>query len=282
MMRILFKTLLRTTVLGSAFTALALGGAALLVGPDRVGAMVGQWSDFATAKIDENLDDPAVLKRRLDHVASKYPEQIKVVREDLAELRQEMERLKREQLISERVVTLIDEDLERLTPAVAQAEASGMNRATSRLALVAVNGDLLSERRLKGRLSDIRRERSARAQTAVDAAHNYEILASREKHFAETLEKLEVEEAELRSKIVQLTNEIENVARTERLIEMLEEREATLRSVERFEIESLDGLRSALDRRRLEQEARLDQLSAEESVTSYETIARETLSSTTH
>lgn len=267
----LFKKLFRTAVVGAALTAAVVGGTAMVVGPDRVGAMFDQVSTDVKARFDANLDDPVVLKRRLQHVSEKYPEQIAIVRADLQDLRAEMERLEQERRISDRVVELIDEDLAQLVPAVERAADAG----GARLAAVSFDGEVMSARRARIRATEIQRERSARARTAEDAAHNLELLGAQEQHFVEYLEKLEADEAELNAKIAQLTGEIENVARTDRLIEMLEEREATLRSCERFEIESLDGLYAAIERKRIEQEARLDRLTAGAELKSYEQMAAE-------
>jgi len=78
--------------------------------------------------------------------------------------------------------------------------------------------------------------------------------------------------------VVQLENEVESIARNERLIAMLEARQRTLESAERFKVGSLDQLTGVLERKRTEQEAELDRLAAGVEAASYEDLAERELS----
>ena len=65
---------------------------------------------------------------------------------------------------------------------------------------------------------------------------------------------------------------MESIARNERLIAMLEARQRTLESAERFKVGSLDQLTGVLERKRTEQEAELDRLAAGVEAASYEDL----------
>ena len=54
---------------------------------------------------------------------------------------------------------------------------------------------------------------------------------------------------------------------------MLEAREATLESIKRFEVESLDGLTAVLERKRIEQTHRLEAIGASVESKSYAELA---------
>ena len=71
---------------------------------------------------------------------------------------------------------------------------------------------------------------------------------------------------------------MESIARNERLISMLEARQRTLESAERFKVGSLDQLTGALERKWTEQEAELDRLAAGVDAASYVDLAERELS----
>lgn len=275
----LFKSLFRTAVIGTALAGAVVGGTAMVVGPQRVGAMVEQVKADVTDRFDANLDDPTVLRRKLNEVAQKYPRQIAQVQRDLIDIREESVRLQREREISNRVVALIDRDLAELGPALDDARASAMATG-ARLAAVPVRweGGQMSARRATIRINEIERERGARAAAAADAAESLLHLSAQEDHFVETLGRLQDEQAELNAKIGQIESEIATVARTERLIKMLEAREATLENIKRFEVESLDGLTAILERKRMEQTHRLEAIGATVESKSYAELAEAQLS----
>ncbi len=272
----LFKTLFRTAVIGTALTAAVVGGTAMIVGPERVGAMAEQVTGHIESHFDANLDDPVVLRRQLAEVKRQYPTRIKAVRQDLASLQEETRRLTREKAISERVVALVDLDLSRLTPALQEARAQ-LTSTGVKQAAIAFDGEVMSLRRANSKAREIERTRLAHAATAADAEHNLKYLGAQEERFQALLLQLEEEQAQLSAQLVQLENEVESIARNERLIKMLAARQATLESAERFKVGSLDHVTGLLERKRAEQEAELDQLAAGVEATSYEDIAVEQL-----
>lgn len=75
-MRFIFKTLFRTAVIGTALSAAVLGGTAMIVGPERVGALADQVTSRIETHVDANLEDPVVLRRQLEKVRRQYPERI--------------------------------------------------------------------------------------------------------------------------------------------------------------------------------------------------------------
>ena len=265
----LFKTLFRTAVIGAALTAAVAGGTAMIVGPDRVGAFADQVKGEITSTFDDNLDDPTVLRRNLRNIEKQYPDRIKTVRGDLYELRQEMTRLQREKGLSEKMVQLIDADLDELRPVLAEI-TEAREEGHARLVSVVLNDDVMSYRRAKAKVTEIERLRAARLATAADAEHQLKYLVSQEDRFEELLGRLEEEQAELAAQIVQLENEIESVERNENLIKMLEERQQTLDEAEKFGVRSLEQFAGALERKRMQQEAELDRLFSGVETQSYE------------
>lgn len=276
-MRFIFKTLFRTAVIGTALSAAVLGGTAMIVGPERVGAMADQVTSQIETHFDASLDDPVVLRRQLEKVRRQYPERIKTVRRDLASLQDEVRRLEHERAVSARVVEMVDKDLALIGPALEQAKAQLASNGP-RLAAIEFDGEIMSLRRARTKAREIERTRTAHAARAADAEHNLKYLQTQESRFIGLLEQLEEEQATLSAQVVQLENEVESIARNERLIAMLEARQRTLESAERFKVGSLDQLTGVLERKRTEQEAELDRLAAGVEAASYEDLAERELS----
>lgn len=276
-MRFIFKTLFRTAVIGTALSAAVLGGTAMIVGPERVGAMADQVTSQIETHFDASLDDPVVLRRQLEKVRRQYPERIKTVRRDLASLQDEVRRLEHERAVSARVVEMVDKDLALIGPALEQAKAQLASNGP-RLAAIEFDGEIMSLRRARTKAREIERTRTAHAARAADAEHNLKYLQTQESRFIGLLEQLEEEQATLSAQVIQLENEVESIARNERLIAMLEARQRTLESAERFKVGSLDQLTGVLERKRTEQEAELDRLAAGVEAASYEDLAERELS----
>ncbi len=276
-MRFIFKTLFRTAVIGTALSAAVLGGTAMIVGPERVGAMAEQVTNQIETHFDDSLDDPVVLRRQLEKVRRQYPERIKTVRRDLASLQDEVRRLEHERAVSARVVEMVDKDLALIGPALEDAKAQLASNGP-RQAVVEFDGEIMSLRRARTKAREIERTRTAHAARAADAGHNLKYLQTQESRFLGLLEQLEEEQATLSAQVIQLENEVESIARNERLIAMLEARQRTLESAERFKVGSLDQLTGVLERKRTEQEAELDRLAAGVEAASYEDLAERELS----
>ena len=270
-MRCHFKGLVRTTLFGAVLLAAIAGGAALVVGPARVEAALYQATGRIEQFVDQRIDDPVALRRKLADLEQRYPERIQHVRRDLGELNQEIARVQREQAVSQRVVELVDQALAARAPAVREAQELTGGRAA--LAAVAFDDEVLSLGRAKSKLSQIERTRAAHVARAADAAHNLKYLRQQEGRFHELLEQLESEHVQLTTQLVQLEREVESIARNERLIELLKRRQRTLDDHSRYEAVSLGQITAELARIKTEQEARLDQLAATRELTSYEDLA---------
>lgn len=276
-MRCLFKGLFRTTLLGAALLAAVAGGAAMVVGPDRVEAAIDQATGKLEGLIDDRIQDPVALRQKLAKLERGYPDRIQHMRQDLGELNQEITRLERERAVSERVVQLVDADLSALAPAVRQAfDAQGPGRAA--LAAVTFDDEVMSLGRAQSKLKQIERTRIAHVARAADAEHNLKYLRQQETRFIELLEQLETESAQLSAQLVQLEREVDSIARNERLIDLLEKRQRTLDNASRYDAVSLGGITGELARIKLEQEARLDRLASNREATNYEDVATMELS----
>ncbi len=259
------KKIIRTAVIGSLVTGAAVGGTVLIAGPQRSAAIFDQVHETVVEKIDENINDPVALRAQLRDLASEYPERIKELRGDLAELQEQIRQLNREKKISERVVDLAKRDLNALAPAVA-SNGEGT--------LVSVNSNGRYATVENNRARHIRQTQAVYSSRAAEAAHDLVYLTQQEGRMVELLEQIEGEFANFQGQVWQLERQVDAIARNDRLIDLMADRKKTLDELSRFEVISLDQMVSRLAEMRSRQEAELEMLATDRRRTDYESLAR--------
>ena len=73
-------TVCKTVVRGVVITALAGGVLVAVAGPHRVHAMFDQARGNITQVIDNNIDDPVILRGQIKKLEAQYPKKIAEVR----------------------------------------------------------------------------------------------------------------------------------------------------------------------------------------------------------
>jgi len=272
-MTCLFKGIFRTGVLATVLVGALTGGAVLIAGTDRTKAVMHSMHEKVISTIDEAIDDPAAMRSQLQKLEREYPQRISQVRGDLAELNEQIRQLQREKQISERVVALADRDLAELEPQLhAAAERSQQNGV--RLAAVSFNDKVYSYDRASSKLSQIKHTRVAYANRAADAKHDLTYLAQQGQRMEELLLQLEGEHAQFQSQLMQLSRQVDSIARNERLIALLDKRNKTIEECSRYQVISLDQMTGKLAEIRSRQEAELDVLASAQRQVDYEEMAR--------
>jgi len=276
----LVKCLVRSAVIAGL-----VGGAAVVVaGPDRIGALVHQTRDGVCQAIDQHIDDPIALRAQLRDLESQYPARIAEVRGDLGELREQISQLNRDQTVAQRVVELSSADLGTLQSMIAKAEsvAGDFNVAlqTSDAATapaivrVAFNGESMNLDQAYGKANRIQQVQQAYAQRIEDAQRDMGYLTQQETRLSELLAQLEQEQASFQTQLFQLDRQVDAIARNDRLIEVMEKRQATIDNHSRYRAHSLEQVQGRFAEIRSKQESRLESLGNRQSTTNYEDRAR--------
>ncbi len=231
----LSKTLLRVTVIGG----LATGGLVLLAGPQRVGMLFDQARTTVSTAIDNSIEDPVALRNQLRDLEKQYPTKIAKVEGELAELNQQMATLERDRAVATRVVELAQADLDELSDMLNEAQAV---RSESPHAIIRVHwaGAPMNYDEALTRAADIRTTFNSYTTRVSEADATLDVLAQQRTRLAELLGELRDEHNEFKAQIAQLDGQIEAIARNERLIDMVEEREKA--------IAELDGQIAAIER----------------------------------
>ena len=267
------RCVLRWGLIGAA----GLGTLAFVVGPDRLAAGFDQLRTHAGSIADEFVDDPVALRRQLSGLAEKYPDRIAEVRAEIGEVERQISKLNQDHEIASRVVSMTTSDLADLRLALGEAEVES---ATGRSPVIRVSGRAFD---IEGARKEARRIHGIRAtyedREATDEAQ-IEFLTTQKGRLAEILGKLEDEHGRYQAKLWQLDQQIDAIARNDRLIEMTKEQQAILAEYDKFsEVGSLDQLESKLAELKTIQEAQLQTLAHRSGHDDYEEAARDALRS---
>ncbi len=266
------KKTFKVTFISAVLLGLAGAGAFAFMGEHRSNAVVHELRNNVMDAIDETITDPQALRSQLREMEEEYPMRIEQVNGDLADLEHEMRQLNKESVVSARVVALVDEDIESLEVQLA-SNTDGINGRT-RLASILVDDHAYTPEHARQRLFQMRNTRLAHANRSADARHDLEYLQKQEGRLVELKNKLEAERAEFQAQIIALTRQIDNIARNDRLIGLLEKRNRTIEECSRYEAVSLDQITGRLEEIQNRQEAELDILATAERATDYESMAR--------
>jgi chromosome segregation ATPase len=254
----------KTVVRGVVITALAGGVLVAVAGPQRVSALVTQTRGGIQSAIDSNIQDPVLLRTQIRQLESEYPKKIAEVRSDLGEVQTQVAQLERERQVAEKVVQLAALDLEQVDAQLEQARATQLANPG---AIVRVSFD--SSRAVDlddayARRQQIEQTRDLYAGRARDLSTDLTYLVDQEAQLTDLLARLETEQSEFQAKLFQLDAQIDTIARNERMITMMEDRQATIDEHSRYQANSLDQLNGRLSQIRNEQRSRLESISRKE------------------
>ncbi len=272
----LTKNVVRVGLIG----ALVAGAAVAIAGPHRVRAVIHEARSHVNSGIDGMLDDPVALRAQLRDLEAKYPERIAAVQADLDQVTGEIASLHRSLAVSERVVALADEDLDRLEVALGEAQSHEIHRASldgaTRVVIVFKN-NRLSPAQAATKAREITNTRNAYAARADDIRRELGYLGQQEERLSSLASKMEAEQAEFQAQLWELDRQVDAIARNERMVKMMEQRERRFSRFASYEGVSLDNLRDDLSRARAEQERRLEALMARVTPHDYEAEAKRDL-----
>ena len=258
----------KTVVRGVVITALAGGVLVAVAGPHRVHAMFDQARGNITQVIDNSIDDPTLLRAQIKKLEAQYPQKIAEVRSDLSEVQTQVTQLERDLQVAHKVVALAAQDLNGVDTQLSQARVTQQANPGA-IVRISYNNkpiELEDAYTKRQRIEDTRDLYLARA---ADLETDLGYLRDQEGQLSDLLARLETEHAEFQAKLFQLDAQIDTIARNDRLIGMMEDRQATIDEHSRFQSNSLDQLNSRLSTIRNEQRARLEAISNRESDRDY-------------
>ncbi len=277
----LTKHLIRYAVI----TGLVGGTAAVVAGPDRLGALFQQAQSKINTCIDNTIDDPIALRSQMKQLEGQYPERIAEVRGDLAELNEQVAQLKRELAVSDRVVSLTNVDIEQMQTLITRGEAAQstmqlasdsleFSPARAQIIRVVFNGESIDLKDAYTRANKIQQVRVAYANRANEINRDLGYLGQQESRLTQLATQLDTEYQEFQAQMWQMDRQVDTISRNERLITMMEKRQRTLDDQGRYGADSLQQLSSRFTDIRAKQEARLETLGQSSNAINYEDRAK--------
>jgi len=258
----------KTVVRGVVITALAGGVLVAVAGPHRVGAMVHQARGNIVSVIDSNIDDPILLRAQIKKLETQYPGKIAEVRSDLAEVQTQIAQLNRELQVANKVIALAGGDLEVVDSQIAQARVTQIANPGA-IVRISFNNKAVDLDDAYGKRQQIEQTKNLYGSRAQDLSIDLGYLNDQEVQLADLHERLVSEQAEFQAKLFQLDAQIDTIARNDRLIGMMEDRQATIDEHSRFQANSLDQLNNRLSNIRTEQRSRLESIARKDQDTDY-------------
>ncbi len=262
----------KTVVRGVVITALAGGVLVAVAGPQRVGALVNQTRGNIVSVIDENIDDPILLRQQIKKLEAQYPGKIAEVRSDLSEVQTQIAQLERELQIANKVVALATGDLEVVDSQIAQARVT-QSANPGAIVRISFDNKPVDLEDAYGKRQQIEQTKNLYSSRAKDLGTDLGYLRDQESQLADLHERLTTEQDEFQAKLYQLDAQIDSIARNDRLIGMMEDRQATIDEHSRFQANSLDQLDSRLTQIRSEQRSRIESITRKNEAHDYESEA---------
>ncbi|MFG0257027.1 MAG: hypothetical protein ACF8GE_03900 [Phycisphaerales bacterium JB043] len=264
------RTLLRVGVIGG----LLAGGAVVIAGPHRIGALTHQMHGKITNVIDSHIDDPVAMRAQLRDLESRYPKRIAQVRSHLGEIEEQLNQITRDVTISERVVEMAHADYNELRDLIARAETANLEYGGAKLVAIAFKSSEYDIDSAYSRANSIADTATVYANRVTDLQRDKNSLERDKQQLESLLGKLETEHAQFRAQIAQLDGQIDSIARKQKMVKIMEERQRRIDELSRYEVASLDQFKANLAKRQAELEGKLEGLARVEGNNDYETKAR--------
>jgi len=230
--------------------------------------MLNQTRGVITTVIDSNIDDPILLRAQVKKLEAQYPGKIAEVRTDLSEVQTQIAQLQREQQIATKVISLASNDLSVVDSQIAQARVTqGANPGA--IVRISFNNKAVDLDDAYAKRQQIEQTQNLYSTRAQDLKVDLGYLNDQESQLSDLLTRLTTEQAEFQAKLFQLDAQIDTIARNDRLIGMMEDRQETIDEHSRFQANSLDQLNSRLTSIRTEQRARLEAITNKDKSRNY-------------
>lgn len=265
----LTKTVVRVVAVGG----LLAGGAMIIAGPQRVLAIAGLARDSVVDGIDAAVGDPVAIRAQIRELEEQYPKRIADVRGELAEVRSQIEQLSRGRAVAEKVVDMANNDLNEMKGLLGKAEGA-RTEAPAAIINVRFNNQALTLDQAYSRATQINNTLTAYSSQIADADRDLTFLQQQATRLEEMLATMETERAQFQAQVWQLTGQIEMIARNDKLIDLIEKRQASMDRFNKYDAVSLDNVTGRIGKIRAEQEARLQAMASHTKGDDYETKAK--------
>ncbi|MCA8934789.1 MAG: hypothetical protein KDB68_01165 [Planctomycetes bacterium] len=264
-MRKFFKTVFIVGLCGVGTIALAHA----VLGKHRTRDAAHALQNLAQAEVDELIAKQKDMKAELNKLRSEYPKQIAMLKSQINQVDRRLLELDKEETRAEDIVRLCEEDVSYLED---QRDVVGSVYADARV--IEHRGskyNTVEAEKLVARIAETREIYTTRLE---DITVERDMLLGEKDQLALELQSVEQEQGEFEAEYQSLVREIERLQRNQEMLEVAEARRGIGDSRHSEAMSTLEGVKTAVERARLEQEERLKSARVAPRSLDYETRAR--------
>ena len=262
---------------GALIGGLVLGGATLVLGPDRIAAGCAQVRHYATAWFDGQIEDPVLMRQQLQTLQKQYPERIKELRGSLAEVDAQISQLKRDSEVAAKVVDMAKNDLASLGSMVDRANVQLAANTGNNAVLIKFQGKNITVDEAFNKGTNIKQTAVAYQDRLAANERDLKLLTTQRTRLAEQLEKAQHEYTNFQTQAWSIERQIAAVERNGKIVDMLQDNQDAIESGDKWKVVSLDDMQNRLAALQAENEALLETMGTIESGTAYEERAKSAL-----
>ncbi|MCB9895954.1 MAG: hypothetical protein H6839_16090 [Planctomycetes bacterium] len=264
-MKKFFKTVFIVGLCGVGVVALAH----VVLGKHRTHDAAKALQNMAQCEVDELIARQKDMKEELSALRVQYPKQIAMLKGQLNDIDRQLAKLDKEETRATDIVKLCEEDISYLED---QGDVVGSVYADARVIEHRGSKYTLEEaEQLVTRIAETREIYVARLD---DIANERNILTAEKEQITVEVQAVETEQAEFEAEYQSLVREIERLQRNEELLKVAESRRGIGDDRHSEAMATLDSVKSAVERARLEQEERLKAARVAPKSLDYETRAK--------
>ncbi|MBZ0137726.1 MAG: hypothetical protein K8I27_15275 [Planctomycetes bacterium] len=264
-MKKFFKTVFIVGLCGVGTIALAH----IVLGKHRTRDAAEALQNMAQAEVDELIAKQKDLKDELGKLRQEYPRQIAVVKSQLKQVERQLAALDTEETRADDIVRLCEEDISYLED---QRDVVGSVYGDSRV--IEHRGSKYTTTEAETLVVRIGETRQIYVLRAEEIDNERAILSAERDQLTLELHAIEAEQQEFEAEYQTLLREIERLERNQELLEIAEQRRGYGCERHGEAMSTLNDVKTAVERARIEQEERLKSARIAPKSLDYETRAR--------
>ncbi|MCA8912607.1 MAG: hypothetical protein KDB82_12960 [Planctomycetes bacterium] len=264
-MKKFFKTVFIVGVCGVGAIALAHA----VLGKHRTHDAAEALQHMAQSKVDDLIAKQKDMKVELDKLRSEYPKQIAVLKSQMNQVDRRLAELDKEESRSADIVKLCEEDISYLED---QRDVVGSVYADARV--IEHRGSKYTPEEAEKLVTRIGETREIYNTKLTDITTEREVLQGERDQLAVELQDVQNEQAEFEAEYQSLVREIERLKRNQEMLDIAESRRGVGSERHSEAMSTLEQVKTAVERARIEQEERLKSAKVAPRSLDYETRAR--------
>ena len=246
-----------------------IGLAHVVLGKHRTHDAAKALQEMAQNEVDELIRRQADMKEELSKLRAEYPKQIAMLRSQQAQVDRQLEALDKEETRATDIVRLCEEDISYLED---QRDVVGSVYTEARA--IEHRGSKYNASEAGQLVTRISETREIYVSRLDELSAERAVLQGEKEQLAVELAAVETEQAEFEAEYQSLVREIERLKRNEEMLKVAEGRRGFGCERHSEAMSTLDSVKTAVERARLEQEERLKATRVAPKSLDYETRAK--------